>query len=160
MTPYNNPFAQLADKEPDNPTDHAPTDCSADNVTNTISNQTPARTEPTTCRNVLASQLAPMRLPHPTVMPQILCSGQAISVSPLIARTKHYLKQTCKKSQHTPTPNVPMPIPRAKPTRATQHKPTTTPTIYPPTKPITSFITHPSPAYIEPNNDDRDNTPA
>jgi hypothetical protein len=104
----------------------------------------------TTCRNVLASRLAPMQLPHPTVTPRILCSGQAIPVSPLIVPT----------TRNKPRPNVPTPIPTAKPTRATQRKPTTAPTIYPPTKPITSFKTHPSPAYIEYDNDDHDNTPA
>jgi hypothetical protein len=101
-----------------------------------------------------------MRPPHPTVTPRILCSGRAIPVSPLIVPTQHYIQQTCNKSQYTPTSNVPTPIPRAKPTRATQHKPTTTPTIYPPTKPITSFNTQPRLAYIEPNDDDHDNTPA
>jgi hypothetical protein len=96
-----------------------------------------------------------MQPPYPPVMPQILCSGRAIPVSPLIAPN-----QTCNKSQHTPTPNVPTPIPTAKPTRATQRKPTTAPTIYPPTKPITSFNAQPSPAYIEPDDDERDDTPA
>jgi hypothetical protein len=100
MTRNNNPFSPLADEEPDDPTNHAPMDCSSNNVTNTISDQMPACTEPTTQRNVLASQLAPMRLPHPTVRPQILRSGRAIPVSPLIALT-----QTCNESQPTPTPN-------------------------------------------------------
>jgi hypothetical protein len=53
-----------------------------------------------------------------------------------------------------------MPIPTAKPTRATQRKPIPAPTIYPPTKPITSFNTQPSPTYIEPDNDNHDDTPA
>jgi hypothetical protein len=141
MTCNNNLFSPLADKDPDDPTNHALKDCSSDNVTNTISNQTPAHTEPTTQGNARASQLAPMRPPHPTVKPRILCSGQAIPVSPLITPT-----QACNKPQHTPTPNAPMPISRAKPTRAAQRKPTTAPTIYPPTKPITSFNTQPSPA--------------
>jgi hypothetical protein len=48
MTCNNNPVSPLADEEPNDPTNHAPTDCSSDNVTNTISNQTPAHTEPTT----------------------------------------------------------------------------------------------------------------
>jgi hypothetical protein len=51
-----------------------------------------------------------------------------------------------------------MPIPTAKPTRARQHKPTTNTTIYPPTKLITSINTHLSPAYIEPNDDEHDDT--
>jgi hypothetical protein len=48
MTRNNNPFSPLADEEPDDPINHAPTDCSLVNVTNTISDQMPARTEPTT----------------------------------------------------------------------------------------------------------------
>ncbi len=111
MACNNNPFLPLADKEPDNPTNHAPMDCSSDNVTNTIYDQMSACTEPTTLGNILASQLAPMRPPHPTVMPRILCSGRAMPVSPLVVPT-----QTRNKSQHTSTPNVPMPIPTAKPT--------------------------------------------
>jgi hypothetical protein len=96
-----------------------------------------------------------MHPPHPTVTPRILCSGHAIPLSPLIVPTQQYIQQTCKKSQHSPTPSVPTPIPTAKPTRATHCKPTTPHTIYPPSKPITPFNTHPSPAYIEPSNDDR-----
>jgi hypothetical protein len=53
-----------------------------------------------------------------------------------------------------------MPIPAAKLTRATQHEPNTAPTIYPPTKPITSFNPQPSSAYIEPDDDSREGTPA
>jgi hypothetical protein len=164
VTCNNNPFAPLADKEPKNPTNHAPTDCYSNNVTRTTSNQAPACTqlhpEPTTHLIVLALQIAPMRPSHPTVTPRVLCSGRVIPVSPLIAPTQQYIQQTCNKSQHAPTLSVPTPIPTAMPTRATHHNPITPPTIYPPTKPITPFNTHPSPAYIEPNDDDRDNTPA
>jgi hypothetical protein len=38
--------------------------------------------------------------------------------------------------------------------------PTTHPTTYPPTKPTTPFNTYPVPTYIEPNDDDRDDTPS
>ncbi len=38
VTCNNNPFAPLADEEPDDPTDHAPPDCSANNVMITTSN--------------------------------------------------------------------------------------------------------------------------
>jgi hypothetical protein len=150
-------------RNPD-PTDHAPTDCSSNDVTSTTSNQVPACTQlhpgPATCGIVLASQIAPMCHPHPTVTPCILCSGLAIPVSPLIAPTQQYIQQTHNKSLHAPTLSVPTPIPTAKPTTATNCNPTTRPTIYPPTKPITPFNTHPSPAYIEPNNDNCDNTPS
>jgi hypothetical protein len=55
VTCNNNPFAPLAHEEPDDLTGHAPTDCASHNVTNMISNQAPAHTEPSTGRNVLAS---------------------------------------------------------------------------------------------------------
>ncbi len=79
---------------------------------------------------------------------------------PLIVPTQQHIQQTRNKSQHAPTPSVPTSVSRAKPNRATHCNPTTPPTIYPPNKSITPFITHPSPAYIEPDDDDRDNTPA
>jgi hypothetical protein len=144
-TRNNQPFAPLADKESGNPTNHAPTDCSSNNVMNMTSDHVPAHTQ--------------LR-PDLSVTPPILRCGQAIPMSPLIAPTQKGIQQTCNKSQHAPTPRVPTLLPSTKPTRATLCKPTTPPTIYPPTKPITPFNTHPSPAYIEPNNDDRDKTPA
>jgi hypothetical protein len=58
VTCNNNPFAPLADKEPDNPTDHAHTDCSSNDVMSTTSNQAPVHTQlhpgPTTHGIVLA----------------------------------------------------------------------------------------------------------
>jgi hypothetical protein len=64
VTRNNNPFAPLADEEPDDPTDHAPMDCSSYNVTSTTSNQAPARTqlpsEPTTCRIFQAMSVRPL----------------------------------------------------------------------------------------------------
>jgi hypothetical protein len=164
VTCNNNPFAPLANEKPKDPADHAPTDCSSDNATITTSNQAPAHTQLppglTTGWIVLASWPAPMRPPHSTVTPRILCSGHAIPVPPLIAPTQKYIQQTRNKSQHVTTQSVPTPMPTAKPTRATHLTPTTHPTIYPPTKPITPFNTHPRPAYIEPNNDNRDDIPS
>ncbi len=164
VTCNNNPFAPLANEEPDDPTGHAPTDCSSNDATITTSKKTPTRThlppQSATRRIVLTPQPAPVRPPHLTVIQQILYSGHAIQVPPMITPTQQYIQQTRNKALHAPAPSVPTPIPRAKPTKATHLTPTTPPIIYPPTKPATPFNTHPVPVYIKPDNDDRDNTPS
>jgi hypothetical protein len=149
VTHNNNPFASLANKEPDDPNNHAPTDCSSKNVTITASNQAPAHTQlppqPITRGIALAPWPAPMRPPHSTVTPRILCSGHAIPVPPLIAPTQQYIQQS---------------LPTAKPTRSPPLTPTTPPTMYPPTKPTAPFDTYPVPTYIKPDGDDHNDTPS
>jgi hypothetical protein len=88
VTCNNNLFAPLADREPDDPADHASTNCSPKNVTIITSNQVPAHSQllaqPITCRIVLVPRPASTCPTHSTVAPQILCSSRAIPVPSLL----------------------------------------------------------------------------
>jgi hypothetical protein len=110
---------------------------------------------PNTRRIVLAPCPASTCPPHSTVTPRILCSGHAIPVPPLMAPTQQYMQNNHATNTSTHQHQLylrPYQL-KNRPDSHLSHLP-----LLPPFTHL--FNTHPLPAYIEPGDDNRDDTPS